>query len=220
MGTGRPIVLRDETSVRHCRILLNHQLSSPSDLRLVAQVELIAQKSESAWAPVLTYLTRFDPTAQIYETLTPLNGSVSHATLSFIRRANVALDKWWADCDLLHRETMDEDSFLRKVLIGELHYAKLWLVCVVLRGVSWDKMSFEQRELAFQAKEAASNCLATFLNSPPYRYVLCPSSPYSHFPKDICSLLFSLPFQRHIVLPSAMPFMTPSWLVLSLASSY
>jgi hypothetical protein len=41
------MVLRDDTSVRHCRILLNHQLSSPSDLRLVAQVELIAQKSES-----------------------------------------------------------------------------------------------------------------------------------------------------------------------------
>ncbi|KIM29878.1 hypothetical protein M408DRAFT_328654 [Serendipita vermifera MAFF 305830] len=154
LGTGRPIVLRDEVSVRHCRILLNHQFSSPSDLRLVAQVELIAQKT------------------QIYETLSPLNGNVSHATLSFIRRANVALDKWWADCDSLHRETMDEDSFLRKILIGELYYAKLWLVCVALRGASWDKMPFEQRELAFQAKEAASNCLATFLNSPAYRAAL------------------------------------------------
>jgi hypothetical protein len=126
-----------------------------------------------------TYLTSFTPTAQIYETLTPLKGSVSHATLSFIRRANDALDKWWADCDSLHRETMDEDSFLRKILIGELHYAKLWLVCVALRGVSWDKMPFEQRELAFQAKDAAWNCLATFLNSPAYRYVL-PLIPISN----------------------------------------
>jgi hypothetical protein len=32
-------------------------------------------------------------------------------------------------------------------------------------------MPFEQRELAFQAKEAASNCLATFLNSQAYRFV-------------------------------------------------
>ena len=67
--------------------------------------------------------------------------------------------------------TMDQDSLLRKVLAGELHYAKLWLVCVALRGVAWDKMPFEQRELAFQAKDSASNCLAIFLNSQEYRYV-------------------------------------------------
>ena len=40
--------------------------------------------------------------AQIYETLAPLNGQVNHNTLAFIRRANVALDKWWSDCDELH----------------------------------------------------------------------------------------------------------------------
>jgi hypothetical protein len=28
---------------------------------------------------------------------------VNQNTLAFIRRANVALDKWWADCDELHR---------------------------------------------------------------------------------------------------------------------
>lgn len=66
---------------------------------------------------------------------------------------------------------MDEESLLRKILAGELHYAKLWLVCVALRGVSWDKMPFEQRELAFQAKDAAFNCLSIFLNSTGYRYV-------------------------------------------------
>lgn len=66
---------------------------------------------------------------------------------------------------------MDENSLLRKILAGELHYAKLWLVCVALRGVSWDKMPFEQRELAFQAKDAASSCLDIFLSSPEYRCV-------------------------------------------------
>ena len=67
---------------------------------------------------------------------------------------------------------MDEDSLLVKILAGELHYAKLWLVCVALRGVSWDKMPFEQRELAFQAKDAASNCLSIFLCSQDYRAAL------------------------------------------------
>ncbi|KAN0091257.1 hypothetical protein V8E55_004823 [Tylopilus felleus] len=154
LGTGRPIVLRDECSSKHCRLLLTHPMASPTDVRLVSLVELIAQKT------------------QIYETLAPLNGEVNHNTLAFIRRANVALDKWWADCDELHRQTMDEESLLRKILAGELHYAKLWLVCVALRGVSWDKMPFEQRELAFQAKDAAFNCLSIFLNSTAYRAAL------------------------------------------------
>ncbi|KAF8893354.1 hypothetical protein BD779DRAFT_1505746 [Infundibulicybe gibba] len=154
LGTGRPIVLRDENSIRHCRLLLNHPMASPTDVRLISQVELIAQKT------------------QIYETLAPLNGQVNHNTLAFIRRANVALDKWWADCDELHRQTMDEGSLLRKILAGELHYAKLWVVCVALRGVAWDKMPFEQRELAFQAKDAASTCLTIFLTSSEYRAAL------------------------------------------------
>ena len=42
--------------------------------------------------------------ALIYETLSPLNGQVNHSTLAFIRRANIALDKWWSDCDELHRK--------------------------------------------------------------------------------------------------------------------
>ncbi|KAI0743621.1 hypothetical protein C8Q80DRAFT_1107676 [Daedaleopsis nitida] len=154
LGTGRPIVLRDESSIRHCRVLLTHPMASPTDVRLVSQVELIAQKT------------------QIYETLSSMNGQVNHNTLAFIRRANIALDKWWADCDELHRQTMDEEALPRKILAGELHYAKLWLVCVALRGVSWDKMPFEQRELAFQAKDAASNCLSNLLDSPTYRAAL------------------------------------------------
>ncbi|KAG2015545.1 priB protein, variant 2 [Coprinopsis cinerea AmutBmut pab1-1] len=151
LGTGRPVVLRDESSIRHCRLLLSHPMASPTDVRLIALVEMVAQKT------------------QIYETLGPLDGQVNHNTLSFIRRANVALDKWWTEHDELHRKTMDQESLLRKLLAGDLHYAKLWLVCLALRGASWDKMPFEQRELAFQAKEAASNCLAIFLTSAEYR---------------------------------------------------
>lgn len=45
LGTGRPIILRDETSVRHARLLLTHPMASPTDVRLVSLVELIAQKS-------------------------------------------------------------------------------------------------------------------------------------------------------------------------------
>ena len=67
---------------------------------------------------------------------------------------------------------MDEDSLFVKILAGKLHYTRLWLVCIALHGVSWDKMPFKQRELAFQAKDAASNCLSIFLCSQDYRAAL------------------------------------------------
>ena len=64
---------------------------------------------------------------------------------------------------------MDEDALLRKILVGDLYYAKLWLVCVALRGVSWDKTPFDQRKLALRAKEAALHCPSTLLTSLAYR---------------------------------------------------
>jgi hypothetical protein len=45
LGTGRPIILRDENSIRHCRLLLSHRMTSPTDVRLIALIELIARKS-------------------------------------------------------------------------------------------------------------------------------------------------------------------------------
>lgn len=101
LGTGRPIVLRDESSIRHCRLLLSHPMASPTDVRLISQVELIAQKSKEVFHDNILIPYWLRP-AQIYETLAPLNGQVNHNTLAFIRRANVALDKWWQDCDNLH----------------------------------------------------------------------------------------------------------------------
>lgn len=57
LGTGRPIVLRDESSVKQCRLLLNHPLVSPTDVRLIAQVELVARKSEAPYFDYITLLT-------------------------------------------------------------------------------------------------------------------------------------------------------------------
>jgi len=45
LGTGRPLILRDENSIRHCRLLLSHPMSSPTDVRLIALIELVARKS-------------------------------------------------------------------------------------------------------------------------------------------------------------------------------
>jgi len=101
-----------------------------------------------------------------------MEGAPNHNTIAFVRRASLALDKWWQDSDELHRQSGDGNELLREMLRSELHYSKLWLICVALRGTSWDKMPFDQRELAFQAKDSASSCLAMFLNSPGYRAAL------------------------------------------------
>jgi len=52
LGTGRPIVLRDESSIRHCRALLGRPFGSMTDVRLVSLVELIAQKSKTIPKPL------------------------------------------------------------------------------------------------------------------------------------------------------------------------
>jgi len=50
LGTGRPVVLRDENTIRHCRVLLNHPMASSTDVRLISLVELIAHKSACFFA--------------------------------------------------------------------------------------------------------------------------------------------------------------------------
>lgn len=102
LGTGRPIVLRDENTIRHCRVLLSHPMASPTDVRLISLVELIAHKSRYPLLSRLCILYSLRPPAQIYDFLAPLNGAVNNNALALIRRANEALDDWWSGCDELH----------------------------------------------------------------------------------------------------------------------
>jgi len=105
LGTGRPIILRDESCVRLSRVLLSHPMASPTDVRLISLVDLVAQKSQHTFYTVshVTHLTRLESrTAQIYETLAPFNGPLNHSSLAVIRRANASLDNWYKECDDLH----------------------------------------------------------------------------------------------------------------------
>jgi hypothetical protein len=103
--------------------------------------------------------------AQIYEALAPLRGQIDATTLGFIRRANLALDKWWQDCDQLHQKFSEENTLLRKFLVVDHHHAKLWIASVAMRSVIGDHMTLERRELAFHAKDAAIACLDALLSS-------------------------------------------------------
>lgn len=64
---------------------------------------------------------------------------------------------------------MDKNSVLRALLSVELQHTKLWIASVALRDVRGDGMSFEQRDLAFQAKDAAATCLEVFLTNEEFK---------------------------------------------------
>ena len=128
--------------------------------------------------------------------LSPLHGKIDSQTISFVYRTFTDLQDWYTEWHAIHRQRHAEDSVLVKLLEAELVYAQMWTVCVALRGCAWDRVRFgfsllfdcmkrgrrprlthsnvyqldrDQRELAFQAKDAALRCLEIFLKSPNFR---------------------------------------------------
>jgi hypothetical protein len=72
------------------------------------------------------------------------------------------LQDWFKQWHVIHLGRHQEGSVLVQLLKAELCYAQLWTACVALRGCAFDKLTFEQRELAFLAKDAALACLSTY----------------------------------------------------------
>ncbi|KIY62543.1 hypothetical protein CYLTODRAFT_474301 [Cylindrobasidium torrendii FP15055 ss-10] len=68
------------------------------------------------------------------------------------------------DFDAFDHLIRDQHSLFRNSLAGELHFTKLRLVCVALSGVDCSTMSFQQREVAFQAKDADLEYIEVFFN--------------------------------------------------------
>ena len=105
----------------------------------------------------------------MFEHLGPLHGRVDSQTLSFVRRTFSDLQEWHREWHTIHRQRYDEEHVLVKLLEAELVHAQLWTVCVALRGVRWDNLPPEQRELALQAKDAALRCMEIYLKSQNFR---------------------------------------------------
>ncbi|OCF31845.1 hypothetical protein I317_03349 [Kwoniella heveanensis CBS 569] len=151
LGTGKPLLLRDDSSVQRARDLLSHPMASETDMRLIAGVELVNLR------------------IRIIEHLNPLHGKIDRSTIAFVKRMLSDLSAWHKEWHAIHRQTMEEESVLVRLLETELLYAQLWTVCVALRGSEWDKLAPDQRELAFQAKDAAFRCLEIFLRCDNFR---------------------------------------------------
>ncbi|WVF70990.1 hypothetical protein IAT40_005786 [Kwoniella sp. CBS 6097] len=151
LGTGKPLLLRDDSSVHRARDLLSHPMASETDMRLIAGVELVNLR------------------IRIIEHLNPLHGKIDRSTIAFVKRMLSDLSGWYKEWHAIHRQKMEEESVLIRLLETELLYAQLWTVCVALRGSEWDKLAPDQRELAFQAKDAAFRCLEIFLRCDNFR---------------------------------------------------
>lgn len=80
-GTGRPAVLKDDESIKHCRLLLQHPLAIEDDMRLVSTVELMALRE------------------RVHNALSPFDGPVKDEHFEELRRADLNFRGWYATWD-------------------------------------------------------------------------------------------------------------------------
>lgn len=137
-------------------------MESETDVRLIACVELMDHKGEFELRRPQTGCYSDPDEVRVWETLHPMRGRIDSAAIDFVRRVNKDLLLWHEDWRSIHVEKLGQTHVLLELLDAELYYAQLWCACVALRGCHWEKLSLDQRELAFQAKDAALKCLATY----------------------------------------------------------
>lgn len=81
-GTGRPAILKDDESIRNCRLLLQHPLAIEDDMRLVSMVELMAIRE------------------RVHNGLAPLfEKPVDDSTLNILRDADLEFRHWYQTWD-------------------------------------------------------------------------------------------------------------------------
>jgi hypothetical protein len=80
-GTGRPAVLKDDESIRECRLLLQHPLAIEDDMRLVSTVELMAIRE------------------RVNNALSPMEGPVKEEHFIRLHQADDEFATWYATWD-------------------------------------------------------------------------------------------------------------------------
>jgi hypothetical protein len=80
-GTGRPAILKDDDSIRDCRLFLQHPLAIEDDMRLVSTVELMAIRE------------------RVHNALSPVEDSIRDSDFDELRRADISFRSWFATWD-------------------------------------------------------------------------------------------------------------------------
>jgi hypothetical protein len=157
-GTGRPAILREDSSIAACRRFLDHPLSIPTDVRLISTVEMIALR-----APLHIVLTKSP------------EEPVTQETVVRLKQANRDFDKWLSYWErvMVERYRKSRTDFFMESLRSQRSYASLFINSQLLRGVKdaadVKKMPPDKKELAIEAMRNAQTCLEIAIRGENYR---------------------------------------------------
>ncbi|KAJ6574941.1 hypothetical protein B0H19DRAFT_619992 [Mycena capillaripes] len=165
-GTGRPAVLKDDESIKLCRLLLQHPLAIEDDMRLVSTVELMALRE------------------RVHNALSPFEGPVKDEHFEELRRADLNFRSWYATWDQAFSQKYEDAAFYRQSLqIQQLH-AELFHNATALRGINGPEdvqnMPPQQKDLALRSIQIARQGLDITVNSPAYREGMKYAVHYTH----------------------------------------
>nr|GAT47837.1 predicted protein [Mycena chlorophos] len=165
-GTGRPAVLKDDESIKHCRLLLQHPLAIEDDMRLVSTVELMALRE------------------RVHNALSPFDGPVKDEHFEELRRADVNFRSWYATWDQAFSQKYEDAAFYRQSLQIQHLHAELFHNATALRGINGPEdvqsMPPQQKHLALRSIQIARQGLDITVNSPAYREGMAFAVTYTH----------------------------------------
>ncbi|KAF9076108.1 hypothetical protein BDP27DRAFT_1313911 [Rhodocollybia butyracea] len=165
-GTGRPAVLKDDESIRHCRHLLQHPLAIEDDMRLVSTVELITLRE------------------RIHNALSNFDEPVKDTDFEELKKADISFRTWFATWDHAFSQKYEDAAFYRQSLQIQHLHAELFHNATALRGINGpedvDRMPQVQRDLAIRSIAIARQTLEITVNSPSYREGMKYAVHYTH----------------------------------------
>lgn len=176
-GTGRPAILKDDESIAHCRLLLQHPLAIEDDMRLVSMVELMAIRE------------------RVHNNLSPFfDRPVDDNTINLLRAADVEFRDWYATWDQAFSQKYEDAgesiwsyypflssffsplfslAFYRQSLQIQHLHAELFHNATALRDIDGledvQKMPASLRELALRSIQIGRQALDITTSSPAYR---------------------------------------------------
>ncbi|TIC10731.1 hypothetical protein E3Q14_02644 [Wallemia mellicola] len=166
-GTGRTAFLRDDRgTLSHSRILLNHPLATPTDLRLISTMELLQIREK------------------VHNELQPFDTRVDGHTFATLRLATVEFDSWFNNWKEHIQNKFPDKQFFIQSLYVQRQYAELFHHAVALRGIRGPSdianMPMEQRAIAQRAMGAAQHCLDACIKPGEYGNNLKFAVHYTH----------------------------------------
>ncbi|KAF9029217.1 hypothetical protein BDZ89DRAFT_1091823 [Hymenopellis radicata] len=165
-GTGRPAILKDDDSIRNCRLLLQHPLAIEDDMRLVSTVEMMALRE------------------RLHNALSLTEGPVREQDFEELGRADQAFQAWFATWDAAFSQKYEDAAFYRQSLKVQQLHSELFHNAVALRGIDGpedvEKMPPPQREVAIRSIHIARSSIDITINSPAYKEGLKYAVHYTH----------------------------------------